>query len=143
MILNNYLIQKEKPINIIYNIKDKILHDTFCKLAVRLNKYHKSSVDHLFTFYQSIYFSTRYKMPIASLGGAEGGYLHPEGQGVSGKDRFELFAGCGGKGKYAIKSIQRPKGSAFQEKFGLVCSFFAKKARAWTYVFIEESRVSI
>jgi hypothetical protein len=74
MILNNYLIQKEKPINITYNIKDNILHDTFCKLAIRLNKYHKSSVDHLFTFYQSIYFSTRYKMPIASLGGAEGGF---------------------------------------------------------------------
>ena len=109
MILNNYLIQKEKPINIIYNIKDKILHDTFCKLAVRLNKYHKSSVDHLFTFYQSIYFSTRYKMPIASLEGAEGGIQ--VNKGVSNPHPSESMRGDLGENschiglKQGIKSV--------------------------------------
>ncbi len=40
---------------------------------------------------------------------------HPEGQKVSGDIRFELFVGCGGKGKYEGKHIQKPKGARFQE----------------------------
>jgi hypothetical protein len=66
-----------------------------------------------------------------------------EGQAVSGKDRLKIFAGCGGKGKYAGKHVQRPKSRAFQEKIGFVCSFFAKKARAWRYVFMGESWMSL
>ena len=47
---------------------------------------------------------------------------HPEGQEVSSDIRCKLFAGCGGKGKYAVKHVQKPKGRAFQQKIGLVCS---------------------
>jgi hypothetical protein len=56
--------------------------------------------------------------------------LYPEGQGVSGKNRFEWFAGCGGKGKYTVNLVHTPKGARFQAMFDFVCSFFAKKARA-------------
>jgi len=45
-------------------------------------------------------------------------YLPSEGQGVSGKDRLKWFAGCGGKRRYQVNPIQRPKGRAFQEKIG-------------------------
>lgn len=48
-------------------------------------------------------------MPIASLGGAEGGITRAEAG----------FEGCEGKGKYAVN----PKGRGFQEKVGFVCSF--------------------
>jgi hypothetical protein len=45
--------------------------------------------------------------------------LHPEGQEVSGEDLFQLFAGCGGKGRYAVKSVHTPKGRACQERIDL------------------------
>jgi hypothetical protein len=54
-----------------------------------------------------------------------------------------MFVGCGGKGRYAVKPVQSPKGKAFQEKIDMVCSFFAKKARAWTDVFMGESWMSL
>jgi hypothetical protein len=43
---------------------------------------------------------------------------HAEGQEVSGEHRFQLFVGCGGKGKYAVKHVYTPKSRAFQEKIG-------------------------
>jgi hypothetical protein len=49
-------------------------------------------------------------------------YLHAEGQEVSGEHRFLLFAGCGGKGKDAVKHLQKPKGRRFQKKIALECS---------------------
>jgi hypothetical protein len=45
--------------------------------------------------------------------------LHPEGQGVSGKGRLRMFAGCEGKGKYAVNPVYTPKGRAFQERIDL------------------------
>ena len=53
----------------------------------------------------------------------------PEGQGVSGKNRFRMFVGCGGKRRYAVKSVHTPKGRACQEKIGWVCSFFDKESK--------------
>jgi hypothetical protein len=50
-------------------------------------------------------------------------YSKAEGREVSGDIRFELFAGGGGKGKDAVKSIYTPKGRAFQQKIAWVCSF--------------------
>jgi hypothetical protein len=50
------------------------------------------------------------------------GYLHAEGQEVSGEHRVGMFVECGGKGRYAGKHVHTPKGRRFQENIGSICS---------------------
>ncbi len=48
-------------------------------------------------------------------------YLHAEGQEVSGEHRFELFVGCGGKGKYAVQVYLQTEGQGVsgKDRFGM------------------------
>ena len=54
---------------------------------------------------------------------------HPEGQEVSGKNRVRMFAGCGGKGKYAIRNLRTPKGGMCQESIASNCSERSTQAK--------------
>ncbi len=43
-------------------------------------------------------------------------YLHAEGQEVSGEHRFGMFAGCGGKGKYAKEIFTCRRAGGFRRR---------------------------
>ncbi len=50
-------------------------------------------------------------------------YLHAEGQGVSGKDRFENVRGMRRQGEIRSQACSHPEGQGVSGKIAFICSF--------------------